>query len=122
MHLLWQTGKPFFEKAKSVAAKFSNIKIHEFIYDMGKAYRAADAIVSRAGAIAISELCLIGKPVILVPFPHATGNHQYKNAMALVKHKAALLVEDKHAKDDLVSTLLELIQDANRMHDLSSQN
>jgi len=76
--------------------------------------------VSRAGAIAISELCCVGKPIILVPLPSAAENHQYKNAQSLVNKNAALLVNDKDASRNLVHTLMELIKDKSKQEDLSS--
>ena len=86
---------------------------------MDLAYSVADIIVSRAGAIAISELCCIGKPVILVPSPNVSENHQYKNAQSLVNKNAALLVEDVKANRKLVDTLIELIYDKEKQMDLS---
>ena len=77
-------------------------RLYTFIKDMDLAYAAADVIVSRAGAIAISELCCIGKPIILVPSPNVSENHQYKNAQSLVNKNAALLVKDKDASRKLV--------------------
>ena len=83
---LWQTGKHYFENVKAlVSVSFSeNISVHGFINRMDYAYAAADIIVSRAGAGTISELCLVGKPVILVPSPNVAEDHQTKNARALV--------------------------------------
>ncbi len=74
---------------------------------MDEAYAAADIVVSRAGAIAVSELCLIGKPVILVPFPHAAEDHQTKNAMALVNEDAAIHIADARVMNDLVPAVLK---------------
>jgi len=87
---------------------------------MDKAYAAADVIISRAGAIAISELCCVGKPIILVPSPNVAENHQYKNAQSLVNKNAALIVEDAHANCKLVSTLMELLKDEDLKCSLSS--
>ena len=120
VQLLWQTGKPFFERASQSASQKQHIEVREFIYDMGAAYQAADLIISRAGAIAISELCLIGKPSILVPYPHATGNHQYKNALSLVQADAAILIEDKEASEQLVDKAIGLLNDNQHMQRLSS--
>ena len=83
------------------------------------AYSAADVIVSRAGAIAISELCLVGKPVILVPFPAAAEDHQTKNAMALVQGNAAIHITDKNAQTELVPAALALLNDENKRAELS---
>ena len=87
------------------------LKAYTFIKEMDLAYAAADIIISRAGAIAISELCCVGKPVILVPSPNVSEDHQHKNAQSLVNKNAALLVEDSLARRKLVSTILELVDD-----------
>ena len=87
---------------------------------MDKAYATADLIISRAGAIAISELCCVGKPIILVPSPNVAENHQYKNAQSLVNKKAALLVEDAQANRKLVNTLEELLRNEDLKASLSS--
>ena len=86
---------------------------------MDLAYAAADIIVSRAGAIAISELCCVGKPIILVPSPNVSVNHQYKNAQSLVNKNAALLVKDSDASRKLVLTLLKLLTDSSKQEKLS---
>ncbi len=89
--LIWQTGRYFYETARIEVEKkkLKNIQVHEFINRMDLAYSAADVVVSRAGAIAISELCLAGKPVIFVPLPTAAEDHQTKNAQALVSKKSS---------------------------------
>ena len=87
---------------------------------MDLAYAAADIIVSRAGAIAISELCCVGKPIILVPSPNVSENHQYKNAQSLVNKNAALIVMDKDASRKLVPNLLELLTDISKQEELSN--
>lgn len=84
------------------------IKNHVFVKDMHIAYQLCDIIISRAGAIAISEICCIGKPTILVPSPNVAENHQYKNAQSLVNKKAALVVNDKDANDKLVESIINL--------------
>lgn len=116
IQVLWQTGKLFAEDAKKLEVKFKGqaLVITEFIFEMDEAYAAADFVVSRAGAIAVSELCLIGKPVILVPFPHAAEDHQTKNAMALVNENAALHVADEAVKEDLIPTILSLSNNENQ--------
>ena len=90
------------------------VKVHKFIADMDKAYTAADIVVSRAGAIAISELCLVGKPVILIPSPNVAEDHQTKNAMALVSKGAAIMVRDGECHDTGMSTILDLLADPTR--------
>ncbi|GAA4466672.1 undecaprenyldiphospho-muramoylpentapeptide beta-N-acetylglucosaminyltransferase [Nemorincola caseinilytica] len=110
--VLWQTGKPYLEKARARAAAFGDrVRVHDFITTMDLAYAAADVVISRAGALAIAELCIVGKPVIFVPYPHAAENHQESNAMALVNNKAALMVKDKDLRTDLVTKLKELMKD-----------
>jgi UDP-N-acetylglucosamine--N-acetylmuramyl-(pentapeptide) pyrophosphoryl-undecaprenol N-acetylglucosamine transferase len=112
VQLIWQTGKPYFEQAKTAAAKYGDkVKVFDFIREMDMAYAAADVVVSRAGALAIAELCIAGKPVIFVPYPHAAEDHQTSNAMALVKHNAAQMVKDGSAGTELVSGLVALLAD-----------
>lgn len=118
--VLWQTGKAYFEKAKEATEKLKtpHLQVFEFIYEMDFAYSVADVVVSRAGALSVSELCLVAKPAILVPFPFATEDHQTKNAMSLVKQNAALLVKDQNAREELVQTALQLLQDTNKQQEL----
>jgi len=113
VQFLWQTGKPYFEQAKAAAAKYGDkVKVHDFIYDMDYAYAAADVVISRAGALAIAEICIAAKPVVFVPLPHAAENHQESNAMALVKNDAAIMVKDGEMKDKLVKTVKGLLNDS----------
>ena len=111
--MIWQTGISFQNQSKKILEEVDvpGIQAHVFIKDMDLAYAAADIIISRAGAIAISELCCVGKPIILVPSPNVSENHQYKNAQSLVNKNAALLVEDDLASRKLVDTLMELVRD-----------
>jgi UDP-N-acetylglucosamine--N-acetylmuramyl-(pentapeptide) pyrophosphoryl-undecaprenol N-acetylglucosamine transferase len=122
VNLIWQTGISFQDKSQEIikGVNVPGIQAHTFIKKMDLAYAAADVIVSRAGAIAISELCCVGKPIILVPSPNVSENHQYKNAQSLVNKNAALLVEDKDASRKLVSTLLDLVKDSSLQGSLSS--
>ena len=116
IQLIWQTGKIFYSTAFSACQK-SNHNIffpHAFISRMDLAYAAADIIISRAGAIAISELCLVGKPVILVPSPNVSEDHQTKNALALSNSNAAILVKDDVAHEILSVMAVELINDKER--------
>ena len=110
---LWQTGKHYFENVKAlVSLSFSeNISVHGFINRMDYAYAAADIIVSRAGAGTISELCLVGKPVILIPSPNVAEDHQTRNAMALSDREAAVLITDDQAVKTLVDEAIKLISD-----------
>ncbi len=120
LQLIWQTGKGFFEKAKSITEPFNNISAHDFIARMDFAYSAADMIVSRAGAISISELCLVGKPCVLVPSPNVSEDHQTKNARALVDKSAALMIKDIDARNVLVDEAIKLLNDESRCSVLSS--
>lgn len=108
---IWQTGKSYFSTAQSLVSESSagNISVHDFISRMDYAYAAADIIVSRAGAGTISELCLVGKPVILVPSPNVAEDHQTKNALSLSYCDAAVLVRDEDAVKHLVDIASNLI-------------
>ncbi|MCD6062307.1 MAG: UDP-N-acetylglucosamine--N-acetylmuramyl-(pentapeptide) pyrophosphoryl-undecaprenol [Flavipsychrobacter sp.] len=113
VQLVWQTGKPYFEAAQKAAAPYGDkIKVFEFIREMDKAYAAADMIVSRAGALAIAEMCIAAKPVIFVPYPYAAEDHQTSNAMALVEHNAAQMVKDNETKTELVKKIKNLLHNA----------
>ncbi|HZY26601.1 MAG TPA: UDP-N-acetylglucosamine--N-acetylmuramyl-(pentapeptide) pyrophosphoryl-undecaprenol N-acetylglucosamine transferase, partial [Bacteroidales bacterium] len=120
---LWQTGKYYFENVKAlVSLSFSgNISVHGFINRMDYAYAAADIIVSRAGAGTISELCLVGKPAILIPSPNVAEDHQTRNAEALSKRDAAMLIPDIKAVKVLVDEAIKLISDKSR-RDKYSEN
>ena len=111
--VLWQTGKNYIDTAQTRIAELgsSSVKAFDFIYTMDLAYSIADVVVSRAGALSVSELCLAAKPSILVPFPAASEDHQTKNAEALVEQHAALMIKDSLTKQDLVSKALELLGD-----------
>lgn len=122
VQFVWQTGK-YYSKAiaQELAAKGcpENLHVTDFITDMGAAYRAADLVISRAGASSISEFCLIGKPVILVPSPNVAEDHQTKNAMALVDRGAAICVRDAEAPDTLLKLALETVSDGRQLALLS---
>lgn len=119
--LLWQTGKYYYNDAKKVTDElgFKNIKVLDFITRMDMAYAVADIIISRAGAGTISELCLIEKPVILVPSPNVAEDHQTKNAMALVNKNAAIMEKDDEARENLIDSVLALIKDKEQIKILS---
>ncbi|WP_087149453.1 undecaprenyldiphospho-muramoylpentapeptide beta-N-acetylglucosaminyltransferase [Algoriphagus resistens] len=112
--VLWQCGKFYFQEMKSRLADsgLKKIHLHEFIREMDLAYAAADVIVSRAGALSVSELSLVGKPVIFIPSPNVAEDHQTKNAMAYVSHEAALLVKDSEAVGALEQQVTKLMKDA----------
>jgi UDP-N-acetylglucosamine--N-acetylmuramyl-(pentapeptide) pyrophosphoryl-undecaprenol N-acetylglucosamine transferase len=109
--VIWQCGKNYLSQMAELAQESwkPNVQFHAFIQRMDLAYAAADVIVSRAGALSVSELTLIGKPVILVPSPNVAEDHQTKNAMALVKKDAALLVKDAESKELLIPKAIELL-------------
>ena len=111
VQVIWQTGKVYYSAiTTSLGATCpAQIKVLEFLNRMDLAYALADVIVSRAGAGTIAELCLVKKPVILVPSPNVAEDHQTKNAQALVKHEAAFLVSDAQAKTDLIPLVLSLL-------------
>lgn len=110
VQLLWQTGKIYFDDYQHFAQKNSEVKVLQFIDDMDAAYAAADIIISRAGALSIAELQIVGKPVILVPSPNVAEDHQTHNAMALVKQNAAILIKDNEAKFNLIPAAIDLLK------------
>ncbi len=120
INLIWQTGKAFFDEAKEIVANKENISLFEFINEMDYAYSAADVIISRAGAIAISELTIVGKPVILIPSPNVAENHQYKNAQSLVNNNAAVLVKDDDTNIKIVEEIYNLSINKKMRNSLSS--
>lgn len=110
IQVIWQTGKTFFAQAKAAAAQFQQVKVYDFITKMDYAFAMADLVISRAGASTLSELCAVGKPCILVPSPNVAEDHQTKNAMALVKNGAAVLIKDSEAETKLVNEAIALLQ------------
>jgi UDP-N-acetylglucosamine--N-acetylmuramyl-(pentapeptide) pyrophosphoryl-undecaprenol N-acetylglucosamine transferase len=122
VQVLWQCGKYYHETLKAEVAMLENpaIVLLDFIARMDAAYTVADVIVSRAGALSISELCLVGKPVILVPSPNVSEDHQTKNAMALVKNDAAILVKDAVAKEQVMQAAFDVLKAPSRGADLSA--
>jgi UDP-N-acetylglucosamine--N-acetylmuramyl-(pentapeptide) pyrophosphoryl-undecaprenol N-acetylglucosamine transferase len=122
VQFIWQTGKYYhgqiLDELKTKGLP-ENLKVMDFITDMGAAYRAADLVISRAGASSVSEFCLIGKPVIMVPSPNVTEDHQTKNAMALVNKQAALIVRDADAKQQLIELAIKTVEDDAKLRSLS---
>jgi UDP-N-acetylglucosamine--N-acetylmuramyl-(pentapeptide) pyrophosphoryl-undecaprenol N-acetylglucosamine transferase len=119
---LWQTGKNYFEKINGLISQNAaeNISLHSFINRMDYAFAAADIIVSRAGAGTISELCLVGKPVILVPSPNVAEDHQTRNALALTYRNAAIMVKDNEAVKRLVDEAIKLVANREEKASLSA--
>jgi UDP-N-acetylglucosamine--N-acetylmuramyl-(pentapeptide) pyrophosphoryl-undecaprenol N-acetylglucosamine transferase len=118
LQLIWQTGKPYAEQGKARANGKANVWVNDFITQMDKAYAAADVIISRAGAMAIAEICLTAKPAVFVPYPFAAEDHQTANAKSLVKKNAALMVKDDEAKQKLVSSIVTLLNDEAKQNEL----
>lgn len=116
IQVLWQTGKAYFQTCmQSLEGKdLKHIRVFEFIREMDLAYAAADVVISRSGALAVSELCIAGKPCILVPSPNVAEDHQTKNAMALVNKQAAVMVSDADAAKTLVDEAVKILFDENR--------
>ncbi len=121
LQLVWQTGKPFAEKARQAAEGRKNIWTNDFLTQMQYGYAAADVVISRSGAMSIAELCLVGKPVVFVPFPFAAEDHQTANAKSLVNKGAALMVNDAEANEKLVSTTVSLSKDIELQAHLSAE-
>lgn len=131
VQVIWQTGSPYYETALGFKQQLESslgteavdqhLRINTFIDRMDYAYAAADLVISRAGAIAISELCVVGLPVILVPLPSAAEDHQTKNAQALVEQKAALLVRDQDLDSNLDAVLQELLGDDQKREMMKSE-
>ena len=122
VQFIWQTGKYYHAQITEQLAKepkADNLVVTDFISDMGAAYKAADLVVSRAGAGSISEFCLLGKPVILVPSPNVAEDHQTKNALALVNKDAALYVKDMEAPALLIPLAIDTVQDDVKLKILS---
>ena len=121
IQLLWQTGKLYFPEAQQQTDQASGLQPLEFIQRMDLAYAAADVVISRAGALSVSELCLTGKASILVPSPNVAEDHQTKNALALASKGAAVLISDEHAPARLYDEALRLLADPERQQQLSAR-
>jgi len=119
IQLIWQTGKPYYAQAKEMENKYSNIRVFDFIAKMDLAYAAANMVVSRAGAISLSELCIAGMPCILVPSPNVAEDHQTMNAMQLANHKAAIVIKDTESASKLGDAILKLSSDSSMLESLS---
>lgn len=120
IQVLWQCGSLYIEQFKNCeTAKLPNVRIQAFIDRMDLAYKMADAAIARAGALTVSELCLVGLPTILVPSPNVAEDHQTKNAMALVDKEAAILLKDTNAIEQMIPKALELLDDEDLRQKLS---
>ncbi len=118
LQLLWQTGKPFYAEAMKAAEQYDNVRVYDFIKDMDQAYTAADFIISRSGAMAVAELCLVKKPVVFVPYPYAAEDHQTVNAMNLVNKEAAIIVANNTTLTSLVTEAIQLSKDEIKQEEL----
>jgi UDP-N-acetylglucosamine--N-acetylmuramyl-(pentapeptide) pyrophosphoryl-undecaprenol N-acetylglucosamine transferase len=120
IQVIWQTGKSFYQEASDFVRSqgYASVRVLDFISRMDLAYAVSDVVVSRAGASAVSELSLVRKPCILVPYPFAAEDHQTKNAVALVNHKAALLIQDSEAGRHLVNNVLYLFSNEDKRNEL----
>ncbi|MBR1462105.1 MAG: undecaprenyldiphospho-muramoylpentapeptide beta-N-acetylglucosaminyltransferase [Prevotella sp.] len=122
VQVIWQTGKYYHDSILQQLKghrEMPMLKVMDFISDMGAAYKAADLVISRAGASSISEFCLLGTPVILVPSPNVAEDHQTKNAMALVNKDAALYVKDAEAPEKVISLAIATVKDSGKLKSLS---
>ncbi|MBN2766236.1 MAG: undecaprenyldiphospho-muramoylpentapeptide beta-N-acetylglucosaminyltransferase [Paludibacteraceae bacterium] len=121
IQVIWQAGKFYIDEAKkaSIPYKCKELLVTDFVSRMDYAYAIADLVISRAGASSISELCLLAKPSILVPSPNVSEDHQTQNALALVKHDAAIMIKDVEAQFNLIPKALELIKNDKELDNLS---
>lgn len=118
LQLIWQTGKPYSEKAKARATGKKSVWVNDFITQMEYAYAAADIVVARAGAMTVAELCVAKKPVLFVPYPFAAEDHQTVNAMQLVNKQAALMVKDSEVMQKLLMMTIQLSTDESKQEEL----
>ena len=122
VQLVWQIGKIYFDdyEQKMKSYDVSRLRMYDFLREIDLAYAIADVIVSRAGALSISELTIVGKPVVLIPSPNVAEDHQTKNAEALTSNDAAILITDQEAPEKLVDTVLKILEDKDKMQDLGA--
>lgn len=121
-HIIWQVGKNYINEAKALVSSLNledKVWVSDFIYRMDYAYSVADLVITRAGAIAASEICAVGLPAIFVPLPTAAENHQMKNALSIAENNAALIVEDKDLKEKLYDTICECLNNSELRMSLS---
>ncbi len=118
MQVIWQCGKLYFDQYK-IYNNTKHVQVHAFINQMDLAYAASDVIISRAGASSVSELCIVGKPVILIPSPNVAEDHQTKNAMAIVNEKAALLIKEDELDVDFENKFSQLMASIEKQNELS---
>lgn len=118
LQLIWQTGKLYLDKARQRTIGMSNVYVTDFIPQMEYAYAAADIVISRSGAMAMAELCVVQKPVVFVPYPHAAEDHQTFNAKTLVDKGAAIMIANDRVSTDLVPAVINLAKNENLVKSL----
>jgi len=118
IQVIWQCGKLYYDKYK-IYSNTKHVQVHEFINNMDFAYAASDIIISRAGASSVSELCIVGKPVIFIPSPNVAEDHQTKNAMAIVNENAALLIKEADLEVDFENKFSQLMLSVEKQNELS---
>jgi UDP-N-acetylglucosamine--N-acetylmuramyl-(pentapeptide) pyrophosphoryl-undecaprenol N-acetylglucosamine transferase len=120
VQLVWQIGKIYYDdyEQKMKSYDVSRLRMYDFLREIDLAYAIADVIVSRAGALSISELSIVGKPVVLIPSPNVAEDHQTKNAEALASNDAAILITDQEAPEKLIDTVLGILKDKDKMQQL----
>ncbi|GGG40892.1 undecaprenyldiphospho-muramoylpentapeptide beta-N-acetylglucosaminyltransferase [Bizionia arctica] len=118
MQIIWQCGKLYFDQYK-IYNNTKHVQVHAFVNNMDYAYAASDIVISRAGASSVSELCIVGKPVIFIPSPNVAEDHQTKNAMAIVNEKAALLIHESDLEVDFENNFGQLMASAEKQNELS---
>ncbi|RIA08715.1 UDP-N-acetylglucosamine-N-acetylmuramylpentapeptide N-acetylglucosamine transferase [Flavobacteriaceae bacterium MAR_2010_72] len=119
VQVIWQCGKLYYNEYKHYN-NFDNVQVHAFLNTMHLAYAAADVIISRAGAISVSELCIVGKPVIFIPSPNVAEDHQTKNAMAIVDKEAALVIKESDLEVDFENKFSQLIASTEKQEQLGT--
>ncbi|WP_405292477.1 undecaprenyldiphospho-muramoylpentapeptide beta-N-acetylglucosaminyltransferase [Algibacter sp. Ld11] len=117
VQIIWQCGKLYYQQYK-ICGNIKNVQVHEFLNNMDLAYAAADVVISRAGASSVSELCIVGKPVIFIPSPNVAEDHQTKNAMAVVDKDAAMIIKEEDLDADFQNKFSQLIASSNRQAEL----
>ncbi len=118
IQLIWQCGKLYHEEYKSYAE--GTVQVHQFLNNMDLAYAAADVIISRAGAGSVSELCIVGKPVVFIPSPNVAEDHQTKNALAVTKNNAAILIGETELEEKFEKTFFDLLNDEKKQKELGT--
>ena len=119
IQVIWQTGKAYYNEASELAKQYPHIRVYDFISKMDYAYSASNVVISRAGAISLAELCIAGKPSILVPSPNVAEDHQTKNANSLAEKNAALVIKDDVAIQQIGAEVIKLVKDENLRNSLS---